>query len=193
MDPIFQRVSVRKFASRPVEPEKIEQLLRAAMAAPSATNQQPWEFLVVTDPALLEALSHASDGGEPPKAPAGKPPMTPPPAGDRPHGGPAACCKDAPLAIVVLGNQTRMRCPENWQQDLGAATENILLEAVQQGLGGVWLGIATLENRMDNIRRIFSLPEELLPYCILALGYPAEQPKPQQDRYCPAYVHYNGL
>lgn len=196
MDPIFQRVSIRDFQGKPVEDEKVELLLRAAMAAPSSTNQQDWEFIVVTDKQLLEGLSKVSGGGSSPKMPPnGEKPMEPPPGGMAPPrpGGPSAVCKDAPLAIVVLGNKDRMRCPENWEQDLGAATENILLEAVQCGLGGVWLGVATLKDRMDAVSNLFNLPENILPYCILAIGYPANEPHAQQDRYHPEYVHYNGF
>lgn len=181
MDPIFQRVSVRKFQSKPVEQEKIERLLRAAMAAPSAGNQQGWEFIVVTDQALLNGLSKVS--------------LPPLPPGETQYPDnvrcPSALVKDAPLAIVVLGNRQRMRFPEYWEQDLGAATENILLEAVQQDLGAVWLGVAPVSERMGAITRLFNLPEYILPHCIVALGYPEGEVKAQQDRFCTEYVHCN--
>lgn len=181
MDPIFQRVSVRKFQPKPVEQEKVERLLRAAMAAPSAGNQQGWEFIMVTDQALLDELSKVS--------------LPPLPPGETKHPDhvrcPSTLVKDAPLAIVVLGNRRRMRFPEYWEQDLGAATENILLEAVQQDLGAVWLGVAPVPERMGAITRLFDLPEHILPHCIVAVGYPAGEVKSQEDRFHSEYVHYN--
>lgn len=192
MDPIFERVSIRRFLDKPVEREKVEKLMRAAMQAPSSTNQQDWEFIVVTDKALCESLSKVSAGGPPPKPrPGHEPPPGPPPGGM--GGGPSIHCKDAPLCIVCLGNTDRMNCPENWEQDLGAATQNILLEAVQLGLGGVWMSVVGLKYREDNMRELFNLPDNILPYCILAIGYPAETPHKQEDRYHPEYVHYNGF
>jgi nitroreductase len=148
----------------PVEQEKVEKLLRAAMAAPSGGNQQPWEFIVVTDEKLRADLSGMARPAQPAKA--------------------------APLDIIILGNKDRMRFPELWQQDLGAAAENILLEAVELGLGGVWLGTAPIEGRMNYIRDMFSLPENLDPYAVLCIGYP-DAPVVQQDRFDPDRIHYN--
>ena len=108
MNEIFRRVSVRRFQDRPVGGEKAELLLRAAMAAPSAGNQQPWEFYVVTNRMRLGELAACS-----------------------PYAG---CLKNAPLGIVVC---CRKDCPmpEYAQIDCSAAIENLLLEAVSQGLG----------------------------------------------------------
>ena len=160
MNEIFRRTSVRRFQERTVEAEKVEQLLRAAMAAPSAGNQQPWEFYTVTRRETLEALS-----------------------GSSPYAG---CLKGAPLGIVVC---CRKNCPmpEYGQIDCSAATENLLLEAVSQGLGAVWLGIAPLEERMAAIRQVLRLPEHLYAFALIACGYPAEE-RPQQDRSEPARV-----
>ena len=135
MNEIFSRASVRQFEPRPVEQEKVEQLLRAAMAAPSARNQQPWEFYAVTNRGR---------------------------------------------------NCSR---PEYAQIDCSAAAENILLEAVSQGLGAVWLGIAPIEMRMEATAQALNLPEDLYVFAIIACGYPAVEPKPQ-DRYDPARVHW---
>lgn len=161
MNEIFRRTSVRRFQERTVEPEKTEQLLRAAMAAPSAGNQQPWEFYTVTRRETLEALSGCS-----------------------PYAG---CLVEAPLGIVVC---CRENCPmpEYRQIDCSAATENLLLEAVSQGLGAVWLGIAPLEERMAAVRQVLRLPEHLSAFALIACGYPAEE-RPQQDRYEPSRVH----
>ena len=97
MDAIFQRRSIRKYKNTPVEKEKIELLLRAAMQAPSAGNQQPWEFIIVENKETLKKLSNVSPFSK--------------------------MLAAAPLAIVLLANKNNMRYPEYWQQDMAAATQ----------------------------------------------------------------------
>ncbi len=162
MNSIYHRISVRKFEQRPVEPEKTEALLRAAMQAPSAGDQQPWEFYVVTDRAKLEALSKVG-----------------------PYAG---CTKDAPAAIV---SAYRKACwaPAYAQIDLSIAMQNLWLETDSQGLGGVWLGIAPLEERMREVEQILGIPETLRAFAIFPYGYPAES-RSQEDRFDPARIHY---
>lgn len=162
MNSIFNRVSVRSFTNDKVEEEKIEKILRAGMQAPSAGNQQPWEFIIVENKDTLTELS-------------GMCPFS-------------KFVKDAPLAIVVLGNSDRMRFPENWMQDLGAATENMLLEITELELGGVWATAAPLEDRMNHVRKVFNLPEKIMPYCIIPIGYPASY-KDAEDRYDESRIH----
>lgn len=166
MKEIYERRSVRSFKRMSVEPEKQTALLKAAMAAPSAGNGQPWEFITVENPTVLKTLSQAS-----------------------PYAG---CTANAPLAIVLLADKTRSKFPVCWQQDMGAAAENILLEAVSLELGAVWLGIAPEEDRMENIRRIFNLSENYLPFCIIACGYPSEQTKPA-DRFDEKKIHHEHM
>ena len=163
MDSIFNRSSVRSFDGRKVEPEKIELLMKAAMAAPSACNQQPWEFVVVTDPALLQELSKCS-----------------------PYAG---CIGQAPLGIAVCMRTEGLRAPEYAQIDASAATENILLEAVELGLGAVWLGIAPGQERMESVRRVIGAPENIQPFGLVACGYPAKPVVPA-NRYDSARIHY---
>ncbi len=146
MKEIFTRRSIRKFQSRQVEKEKVEKLLRAGMQAPSAGNQQPWEFLVVNDRELLDKMSTA--------------------------GAYATILKTAPLAIITLANDSNMKFPDYWQQDMAAATENILLEVVCQNLGGVWIGIYPDEPRTDLVNETFNLPSNIKPFSIIAVGYP---------------------
>ena len=124
MNQIFTRVSIRKYQDRPVEKEKTEAILRAAMQAPSAGNQQPWEFYVVTDKKKLTVLSQV-----------------------HPYAG---MTKNAPAAIVAV-YRTDCRMPEYAQIDLAIAMENLWLETDAQGLGGVWLGIAPKEERMKAV------------------------------------------
>ena len=168
MNSIFKRRSVRTYLEKPVEPEKIETLLRAAMQAPSAGNQQASEFLVVQDAAALRQLSQMS-----------------------PYAGLLA---KAPLAIVLLGSTQRMKFSENWEQDLGAAAENLLLEATELGLGAVWLGVHPLKERIDAVKAQFSLPEKLRPFAVVAVGYPKEENANHfVDRWNAERVHYEKL
>lgn len=163
MNSIFVRRSIRKYLAKPVEEEKLDQLLRAAMQAPSAGNQRPWEFIVVQDKEMLNKLSLMS-----------------------PYAGPA---REAPAAIVVLGNRQNLKFPEIWQQDLAAATQNLLLQAVELELGAVWLGVAPVEERMTYITELFALPDVLLPFAVIPLGYPAT-PNQYADRYEKTRIHY---
>lgn len=163
MNAIFNRASVRSFDGRKVEPEKVELLLKAAMAAPSACNQQPWEFVVVTDSGLLKELSQCS-----------------------PYAG---CIGRAPLGIAVCMRTEGLRAPEYAQIDASAATENLLLEAVELGLGAVWLGIAPGPERMEAVRRVIGAPETIQPFGLIACGYP-DKPVVPASRYDSARVHW---
>lgn len=165
MKEIFERKSVRDFTDKKIEDDKVEQLLRAAMAAPTAANQREWEFIVVTEKTLLDKLASTT-----------------------PYSGPVG---KAPMAIVMLGNLTKTVFPDCWQQDLGACAQNILLEAVHLDLGAVWIGIAPSEERMKKVSDIFLLPEEVKPFSIIALGYPREAAM-QKERFEPNKIHYNG-
>lgn len=162
MESIFHRISIRKYKERPVETEKLEKLLKAAMAAPSACNQQPWEFYVVTDKDKIAALSKTS-----------------------PYAG---CAADAPVLIVPVYREECI-APEYAQIDLSIAQENMWLETDALGLGGVWLGIAPVEERMKKVEDILEIPAGLRAFSIFAVGYPAES-RPQQDRFDQSRIHY---
>ena len=164
MNNIYTRVSIRKYQDKPVEKEKTEAILRAAMQAPSAANQQPWEFYIVTDKEKLEALSKVS-----------------------PYAG---MTKNAPVAIVSV---YRKDCslPAYANIDMSIAMENLWLETDAQGLGGVWLGIAPLEDRMKAVEGILDIPDNLRAFAIFPYGYPAEEKK-QQNRFDESRIHYVG-
>lgn len=162
MNDIYTRVSIRKYQDRPVEPEKTQALLRAAMQAPSAVNQQPWEFYVVTNREKLEALSKVS-----------------------PYAG---MTKDAPAAIVSVYRKD-CRVPIYAHVDMSIAMENLWLETVSQGLGGVWLGIAPQEERMRAVEAVLDLPDTVRAFAIFPYGYPAEE-RAQQDRFDESRIHY---
>lgn len=146
MNSIFTRRSVRQFEEKVVEQEKIEKILRAAMQAPSAGNQQPWDFIVVHGKENLAKL-----------------------AAYNPYAG---CLRGADFGIVVLGNKERIMMPEHWEQDLGAVTQNILLEATELGLGSVWFGTAPDKSRMQFVSDLYNLDSKYLPYSVIAIGYP---------------------
>ncbi len=162
MSIIFNRTSVRKYENKEVEAEKIDKILRAAMAAPSAANQQPWEFYVVKNKETLAALADCS-----------------------PYGG---CIKDAAMAIVPVYRK-EMMMPEFADIDMAACTENILLEVTELGLGAVWIGIAPLADRMENVRKVLNVPDHLMPYAIIPIGYPVTDTE-QKDRFDAERVHF---
>lgn len=159
---IFTRRSVREFTDQTVEPIKIKAMMKAAMQAPSAGNQQPWEFYVATQPNILKKLGEV---GEYAKA-AGK----------------------APLVIVACNRNRGMRHTDFVQQDMAAAVQNILLEAVNQGLGAVWMGVAPKRGRMEIVRNILNLPANLDPFAMIAVGYAAEEGEPEK-RFDESRVH----
>lgn len=137
------------------------------MAAPSACNQQPWEFYVVRNPQLLASLGGAT-----------------------PYARPTA---EAPCCIVACYRADSPHLPFV-QQDLAAATENILIEAVELGLGGCWQGVAPDEERMEAVRQIIGAPQEVCPFCLIALGVPAPGAVCIRgtERYNPDRVHWLG-
>lgn len=162
MNELYTRVSIRNYQDRPVEPEKTQALLRAAMQAPSAKNQQPWEFYVVTNRDKLEALSKVS-----------------------PYSG---MTKNAPAAIVSVYRKDCM-LPDYAHIDMSIAMENLWLECVSQGLGGVWLGIAPQEERMQAVEAVLGLPENVRAFAVFPYGYPAEE-RQQRDRFDESRIHY---
>jgi nitroreductase len=164
IDIIFQRRSIRKFTSEPVTRQEIETMLKAAMAAPSAVDSQPWEFIVVDDPEVLKKLRKTSLFSN----------------------------HNAPLAVVVLGSPQKAANPAGgkfWQQDCSAAMENLLLAAVGQGLGGVWIGVYPIENVEEKIRTLLNIPQASFPLGIALVGHPAQQKAPR-TRYKVEKIHW---
>lgn len=143
MDSIFHRISVRRYEDKHVEKEKLMQILRAGMQAPSACNQQPWEFYVVTNPEKIKALSKAT-----------------------PYAG---CAANAPVVIVPVYRKEGLIAPDFAQIDLSIAQENMWLETDAQGLGGVWIGIAPMEERMEEVHKLLELPKEVAVFSLFAL------------------------
>mgnify|MGYP000237189397 CR=1 FL=1 len=160
IDIIFARRSIRRYKDEPVTAEQIRTLLEAGMAAPSASNRQPWHFVVVTDRATLKALAEAHPYGK--------------------------MLAEAALAIAVCADPELS--PTYWQQDCSAATENILLAVAGLGLGGVWLGCYPNEDRVVGIRRVLGIPARIQVLSLLSIGHPAEYREPR-TQYNEARVH----
>jgi nitroreductase len=165
IEAIMTRRSIRKYSDQPVGRETIEVLLRAAMAAPTAGNQQSWRFVVIDDPGLLARIPTF-----------------------HPY---AQMLPEAKAAIVVCGETVSERHPGYWVQDCAAATYAILVAARAVGLGAVWLGVYPSEERVAGFVQLLGLPGEITPLSCVPLGYPAEQ-KPPSDRYDPDKVRSNG-
>lgn len=166
MENLMTRTSIRAYQDRPVEDEKVEQLLRAAMAAPTAGNRQPWKFVVIKDKQTLKAISG--------------------------HFNTMKMAEHAPLAIVVCGDMDNTYPADGrdyWVEDTSAATENLLLAAHALGLGAVWCGIYPLQERVAYLKDLLSLPENIVPLNVVPVGYPAENPKPK-DKWKPENIHY---
>ena len=167
LDNIHARTSIRSYQPKEVEDEKIEQLLRAAMAAPTATNRQPWAFIVIRDKETMNELGSTL-----------------------PY---AKMVKDAPLAIAVCGDLTKAISGagiEYWVQDASAASENLLLATQALGLGAVWTGVYPIDERVKEVQKILQLPEQIVPLNVIPIGYPAETPLPK-DKWKPENVHYD--
>jgi nitroreductase len=149
IEAIHTRRSIRKFLAKPVPGEMIETILGAAMAAPSAGNQQPWHFIVITDRAKLDAI--------PAFHPYSK------------------MVLQAPAAILVCGDPDGKKWPTFWDQDASAATQNMLLAARDLGLGTVWVGIYPEKDRMEGFRKLFAIPENIHPFALVPVGWPDGQ------------------
>jgi len=151
---IEKRRSIRKFKpDKPVTTEQLDRLLHAAMLAPSACNTRPWEFIAVTKREILDEIARI-----------------------HPY---AKMCKTATAAIIVVAlPQEEPELPKGfYPQDCGAATENILLEAVDMGLGTCWCGVYPKEDRIAEMTELFGIREPKIPFCIIAIGTPDENPK----------------
>lgn len=159
---MMKRKSIRQYTEKKVSKQHITLLLQSAMQAPSATNQQPWEFVVVEDRETLNKLSEVSRG--------------------------AWMLSQAPLCITVV-MQEGGRAPGMKPQDCAAATQNILLEAENLGLGAVWIGVYPIEERTTAINKILNIKEGTA-FANIAIGHPQES-KDVEVRYDETRVHYN--
>ncbi len=175
LDVIFARKSVRSYTDQAVSDQQVETMLRAAMAAPTGMNVQPWRFVVVRDQAVKDVLAG-------------------------PRGGMIA---QAPVVFVICGETTLMRKPfgqpdaepvevanGNWTQDCSAATENLLLAAEALGLGAVWTAAYPYEDRVNPTRGALGLPGSVTPLCVVPCGDAAGDDQPK-DKWKPENIHYD--
>jgi len=161
---IASRRSVRTFTDQPVEQEKIETLLKAAMDAPSAGNERPWHFIVIDDRALLDKIAEI-----------------------HPY---AKMCQQAQQAVVVCAEPALQKFEGFWPQDLSAATQNFLLAVRDLGLGAVWCGVYPSEERIKVFQDLLQLPNEIIPFNVIAFGYTDADQK-EAARYDEARIHHN--
>lgn len=165
-DAIMTRTSVRAYTDRPVSDSMVDTLLRAAMAAPTAGNKQPWRFVVIRDRETLRFIAENFRT------------MT--------------MAADAGVGIVVCGDPNATFPGDGqgyWVQDASAATENLLLAAHASGLGAVWCGVYPMPDRVKQFSELLQLPDSILPLNFIAIGYPSGDPTPK-DKWHPEYVHY---
>lgn len=168
LEAIFSRRSIRRYQDRTVDGETVQTLLKAAMIAPTTVDNRDWEFVVVSQRERLEQLADClNHSGEP--------------------------LRGAPLAIVVCGNleEAYRWAPGYWVEDCAAAAENILIAANALSLGAVWLGVYPQTDKLRRVSERLTLPRHIVPFCVLALGYPGESlPSQAEQRYAPEKVHY---
>lgn len=156
LEAILSRRSVRSYTGEPVSDDHIEAILRAAMAAPSAGNQQPWRFIVLKDRAVLDAAAETTPYGK--------------------------MLREAAFGLVIAADTRDLKHEVMWQQDCSAATQNALIAIHALGLGAVWLGFWPKMERVTPLKEALAMPEGIEPMAVLAVGHPAEH-KPPAERY----------
>lgn len=167
IETIMTRTSVRSYTDRALTEGQIDTLLRAAMAAPSAVNKQPWRFVVVTDTATLAYIADNFNSMK--------------------------MARKAPAAIVMCGDMGVALDGEGrdyWVQDVSAASENLLLAAHAIGLGAVWCGIYPISDRVSQFSQLLALPDTIIPMACICVGYPDGNPTPK-DKWVPSHIHHN--
>lgn len=164
LETIFTRRSIRKFTNKAVDPKLIETLLQAAMSAPSANNQQAWRFIVINDRNVLNEIPKYHPSSQ--------------------------MCLEAQAAIVTCIDPSLEKSKGWVVQDLAAATQNILLAARALGLGAVWLGVYPREDRVSGVKKLFALPENIIPFSIIPIGY-TDIEQNSIDRFDSTRIHYN--
>jgi len=160
---LMTRRSVRKYTAKTMTEAQLRKVLEAAMNAPSAGNQQAWQFIAVRDRIILNDIAEV-----------------------HPY---AQMLKQAQVAIVICGDPAAETSKDYWVQDCSAATQNALLAAHALGLGAVWLGVYPRQQRVDDVRRVLGIPDGVVPLSIVSIGFPAEKPKAVK-RYAKGKVHY---
>lgn len=162
LEAIRTRRSIRRYTDEPVPDDVLAEILQAAMSAPSAGNQQPWQFVLVADRGLREAIANFHPYAQ----------MVP----------------QAPVAIVVCGDLRLESYQGYWVQDCSAATQNLLLAAHAKGLGAVWVGIYPVDDRVRRLQKLLALPTQVIPLAVVPVGMPAER-VPAANRFDTTRIH----
>ncbi len=157
---ILTRRSIRSYTDQDVEPEKLEAILEAGMAAPSGKNGQPWDFIVLTRREILDEMAERL-----------------------PY---AKMLREARVAIAVCADRTKS---PYWYVDCSAAAENILLAAHALGLGAVWTATYPYRDRMDVVKELCGLPGSYDSLCVIPVGYPAREARPK-DNFDAGKIHH---
>lgn len=167
MEAIYQRRSIRKFSGEPVSRETLKDITAAGMMAPSAGNQQPWHFVTITDAEKLKSAAEVNPN--------------------------ARMAAGAPAGILVCGDTELEKYPGYWVQDCSAAMQNMLLAIHGMGLGAVWTGIWTNEERVLGFRKLFGLPQTVNPLGLVVIGHLPEgaQEGNARDRFLAGRVHHD--
>jgi len=162
---IFGRRSIRVYSPGEIDNNTVTRLLEAAMAAPSAMTKDPWRFVVVREQQTLSKLAATLAGGK--------------------------MLVTASLGIAVCGDMDTVfdRQLSFLLQDCSAAIENLLLAAHALGLGACWVGVHPIEEGVNGVRQLLSLPTAIVPIAVIALGHPGEQPG-SRTRFNRGYVHF---
>lgn len=162
LETIFKRRTIRKYQLQDVSDNDIKTLLEAAMAAPSARNKQPWEFYVIKNKEIQDQIKAYSP----------------------------AYNYNSPLLILVCGNKNRFntdKINDFYIQDCSAAIQNLLLAACSLGLGTCWCGVNPIEERMDMVKNVLNLNDDIFPVGLIHVGYPAEE-KEANTKYKEEYI-----
>mgnify|MGYP001358431941 CR=1 FL=1 len=164
MKSIYTRRSIRKYKDIDVDDSIVREIIKAGMNAPSAGDEQPWHFIIVNEHDKLVKINEA-----------------------HPH---SKMLLHAKTAIVICGDLSLEKYDGFWVQDCAAAVQNMLLMIDYKGLGSVWLGVYPRKDRIDGIRKIFNLPENVIPFAVLPVGYPDET-KPENNKFVESKIHVN--
>ena len=164
LEALKTRRSIRKYQTKKVSDELINEIIKCAMYSPSAFDFQPWHFIIADKKEIFEDILKAATHAE--------------------------MIKEASHAIIICGDRKLEENIGLMIQDISAATENLLLAAHSSGLGAVWVGIYPFEEIVNGIKELFKLPENIIPVSMAVIGYPAESPAPP-ERYKKEKIHYN--
>jgi nitroreductase len=165
MTALYSRRSIRLYESKPVPHQLLQEIITAGMCAPSAGNERPWHFILLTDRGILDEIPRF-----------------------HPY---AAMLKQASVAVLLCADLTLEKHSGYWVLDCAAATENLLLAAHAKGLGAVWCGVYPTEDRVQNLKKLLRLPVQIVPFSLIPLGFPAEL-KQAGERFDGSRIHHNG-